>query len=277
MLARRVAATASLVPAPKPGGVRWLSVLDAATTSAYAAVVARVAPVVEGALGDEVVANRVAMAGPAPPFLRLQPWRRARARFLMAARRMSAAAGTLLVADIHRCYPSIGPELVGDSLVRLGCEGSDVHDVVAVLEAMTLAGVPGLPIGPDPSAVLANAVLAPADDALRAVGARHLRWVDDFWVFAPDRGAGAAALRQLRTSLGEAGLTLAGEKTRLIDRPEEIAAAVARGKVSLVGPRYHRRADAHPLSGVSRAHPVVPAEGGVDPRRRTPRAASGLG
>ncbi|MGH2660101.1 MAG: RNA-directed DNA polymerase, partial [Actinomycetota bacterium] len=277
MLARRVAATASLVPAPKPGGVRWLSALDAATTSTYAAVVARVAPLVEGALGDEVVANRVALAGPGPPFLRLHPWRRPRARFLMTARRMSVAAGTLLVADVHRCYPSIGPELVGDTLVRLGCEGSDVHDVVAVLEAMTLAGVPGLPIGPDPSAVLANAVLAPTDHALRAMGVRHLRWVDDFWVFAPDPGAGEAALRQLGTSLGEADLTLAEEKTRLIDRPEDIVATVARGRVSLVGPRYHRRADAHPLSGVTRAHPVVPAEGGVDPRRRTPRAASGLG
>ncbi|HKZ75253.1 MAG TPA: RNA-directed DNA polymerase [Actinomycetota bacterium] len=277
MLARRVAATASLVPAAKPGGARWLSVLDAATTSAYAAAVARVAPAVEGALGGEVVANRVALAGPGPPFLRLQPWRPARARFLMTARRMSAAAGTLLVADVHRCYPSILPELVGDSLVRLGCEGSDVHDVVAVLEALTLAGVPGLPIGPNPSAVLANAVLAPADHALRAMGVRHLRWVDDFWVFAPDRTAGAAALRQLRASLGDAGLTLAGEKTRLIDRPEDIVAAVAGGRISLTAPRYHRPADAHPLPGVTGAHPVVPAEGGVDPRRRTPRAASGLG
>ncbi|MGH2529150.1 MAG: RNA-directed DNA polymerase [Actinomycetota bacterium] len=277
MLGRRVAATASLVPAPKPGGVRWLSVLDAATTSAYAAVVARVAPLVEGALGDEVVANRVTLAGPGPPFLRLQPWRRARARLLTKARRMSAAAGTLLVADVHRCYPSIGPELVGQTLVRLGCEGSDVNDVVAVLEAMTRAGVPGLPIGPDPSAVLANAVLAPNDHALRAMGARHLRWVDDFWVFARDPRAGEAALRQLCASLGEAGLTLAAEKTRLIDRPEDIVATVARGRVSLLGPRYHRRSDAHPLSGVTRAYPVVPAEGRVDPRRRTPRAASGLG
>lgn len=277
MLARRVAATTSLVPAPRPGGARWLSVLDAATANAYAAAVARVAPLVEGALGDEVVANRVAMAGPGPPFLRLQPWLRARARFLMTARRMSAAAGTLLVADVHRCYPSIGPDLVSDSLVRLGCKESDVHDVVAVLQAVTLAGVPGLPVGPDPSAVLANAVLAPADHALRDMGARHLRWVDDFWVFAPSSGAGEAALRQLRTSLGEAALTLAAEKTRLIDRPEEIAAVVAGGRVSLTAPRYHRPADAHPLPGVIRAHPVAPAEGGVDPRRWTPRATSGLG
>lgn len=277
MLARHVDAAARLVPAPKPGGVRWLSVLDAATANAYAAAVARVAPAVEGALGDAVVANRVASAGPGPPFLRLQPWRRARARFLMAARRMSAAVGTLLVADVRLCYPSIGPELVGDSLVRVGCEGRDVHDVVAVLEGLALAGIPGLPIGPDPSAVLANAVLAPADHALRAMGARHLRWVDDFWVFAQNPGAGEAALRQLRASLRDAGLTLAGEKTRLIDRPEEIAAAVAGGSVSLTAPRYHRRADAHHLPGVTGAHLVVPAEGGVDPRRRTPRAAGGLG
>lgn len=277
MLGRQLSATARLVPAPKPGGVRWLSVLDAPTTNAYAGVVARVAPLVEAALGNEVVANRVAFAGPGPPFLRLQPWRPARARFLMTARRMSAAAGTLLVADVCRCYPSIGPELVGETLLRLGCEGGDVRDVVAALKSLAMAGVPGLPIGPDPSAVLANAVLAPADHALRVMGARHLRWVDDFWVFAPDLGAGEAALRQLRASLGRAGLFLAVEKTRLIDRPEDIAAAAADGRVSLTAPRYHRPADAHPLPGVTGAHPVVPAEGGVDPGGRATRAAGGLG
>lgn len=274
---RTLAPRPRLVQTPKRGGgVRWLSFLDRPTAARYASLVASVAPTIEAELGEEVVANR-ARAGVSPIGLRLRPWQPARDAFLRKGRRLAPDAGVFVVADVHRCYPSIGADLVGRTLRRLGCARSEVLDLTALLEAIDEAGSSGLPIGPDPSAVLANAVLAGADGVLRAAGVRHLRWVDDFWIFAPDNRQAAAALRSLGGWLEGQGLSLAPGKTRMLERPEEIASVVTGGRVSLATPRYHRRSDAHALSGVHGPHPVPPAERGVGADRRTPRAAGRLG
>lgn len=274
---RTLAPRPRLVPAPKRGGgVRWLSILDRPTAARYAALVASVVPTIEAELGQEVVANR-AVAGMSPIALRLRPWGPAREGFLRSGHRLALAAGSFVAADVHRCYPSIGPDLVGRTLRQMGCAMSDVMGVTALLEAFDDAGVPGLPIGPDPSAVLANAVLAGADEVLRATGVRHLRWVDDFWIFAAGLREAVAALRSLGGWLEARGLALVPEKTRMLDRPEEIAAMVGGGTVSLATPRYHRPSDAHPLPGVHGPHPVAPAERGVGPDRWSPRAAGRIG
>lgn len=273
---RTLAPSNRLVPSPKRGGgVRWLSFLDPPTAARYAAVVSSVAPVIEAGLGEEVVANRALTA--APGDVRLRPWRPARDAFLRSAHGMAFAAGAFVAADVHRCYPSIGPDLVGRTLRRFGCERTDVQDVTAMLEALEEAGVPGLPIGPDPSAVLANAALAGADEVLRAAGVRHLRWVDDIWIFAAGRREAVAALRSLTSWVERQGLSLAPEKTRMLERPEEIAAVITDGRVSLATRRYHRRSDAHALPGVPGPHAFAPAEGGVGPDRRTPCAAGRIG
>jgi hypothetical protein len=256
--------------------VRWLSLLDHPTEARYAAVVASVAPAIEALLGGEVVANRAALGTPSVGLL-LRPWRPAREAFLRRAQQLALSAGAFVAADVRRCYPSMGPDLVGRTLHRLGCARGDVRGVTTMLEALDAAGVPGLPIGPNPSAVLANAVLAGADEALRAAGVRHLRWVDDVWIFAPGRPEAVAALGSLARWLEGQGLSLAPEKTRMLERPREIAAVVTGGNVSPATPRYHRRSDAHALPGVHGPHPVAPTEGGVGPDRRTPRAARRIG
>ncbi len=270
-------AGAMLVPSISTHGVRQLTLLDEPTSDRHAAVVAAVAPTIEASLGDEVVANRVAEASVSPPTLRLGGWRSGRVRFAGAARALALDAGAMLVADVRRCYASIGDAVVGDALERSGCGSGDVRAVLAFLDDVHRVGVSGLPVGPEPSAVLANAVLARADDAIRAFGARHLRWVDDFWIFAPDRDAASAAVSGLRNALGSAGLSLSPAKTRLIDRPGEIAEVVATGRVSAGTGRYHRPSDANPLPGIHGPHVVVPAEGGVGNGRWTPRAAGWLG
>jgi hypothetical protein len=266
-----------LVASPKRGGgVRWLSLLDHRTETRYAAVVASVAPAIEASLGPEAVANRAALGTPSIG-LPLRPWPPAWNAFLRSGHQLAIGAGAFVVADVRRCYPSIGPDLVGRTLRWLGCAGDDVRDVTTMLEALDASGVPGLPIGPNPSAVLANAVLAGADNALRAAGVRHLRWVDDVWIFAPGRHEALTALGSLARWLEGRGLSLAPEKTRILDRPHEIAAAVGGGTVSPATPRYHRRSDAHALPGVNGSHPVAPSERGVDPDRRTPRSARRIG
>jgi hypothetical protein len=77
-----------------------------------------------------------------------------------------------------------------------------------------------LPVGPEPSAVLANLVLAGADRTLREAGAPHIRWVDDFVVFTAGRAQSIRALDALRRSLGESGLELSEPKTKILDVDE---------------------------------------------------------
>ena len=79
--------------------------------------------------------------------------------------------------------------------------------------------MPGLPVGPEPSAVVANAVLTPVDRALSDAGIRHLRWVDDLVLAAEDPGA---ALEVLRGSLATVGLRLNERKTRVVLDPRAI-------------------------------------------------------
>jgi Reverse transcriptase (RNA-dependent DNA polymerase) len=94
--------------------------------------------------------------------------------------------------------------------------------------------VRGLPIGPDPSAVLANAVLSEMDRAIRSTGARHLRWVDDIFLW----GSGADVrhgLRALEDVAARMGLALHPEKTRfLADRHEARAVALGSRDSSII-------------------------------------------
>ncbi|HSL66563.1 MAG TPA: RNA-directed DNA polymerase [Actinomycetota bacterium] len=274
---RTLAQCTRLVGSPKRGGgIRWLSLLDHPSEARYSALVASVAPAIEASLGPEVVANRAAL-GTSSTGLPLRPWRPAWKAFLRWGHHLALGAEAFVAADVRRCYPSIGPDLVGRTLLRLGCARDDVRGVTTILEAFAASGASGLPIGPNPSAVLANAVLAGGDEALRSAGVLHLRWVDDVWIFAPGRPEALTALGSLARWLEGQGLSLAPEKTRILDRPHEIAAAVGGGTVSPATPRYHRRSDAHALPGVNGPHPVAPSERGVDPDRRTPRAARRIG
>ncbi len=207
---------------PKPGGVRWLARLDPATAAAYAASVAPVVPAIERHLTPNVVANRVREVNADPPAIRLEDWRTARARFRRLVEQAAPGAGAALVADVRDCYGSIGAPALVVALQRAGVHPRDVGPSLRILEDLAALGVRGLPIGPEPSAVLANAVLATADRALQTAGFAHVRWVDDVVVFARD-GAGARdALGVLETALGGVGLRLAEEKTRVILDPDAI-------------------------------------------------------
>jgi hypothetical protein len=180
------------------------------------ALVAAVAPHVESRLSASVLANRVAHSSIDPPGLRLASWRAERAAFRAALSELGAASAWLVFADVRDCYGSIAPGVVAQSLGSLGCRPSDVWRVETFLRGLAESGTRGLPVGPDPSAVLANAVLMRVDRALEQAGVAHLRWVDD--VVAAARGPRDAddILELLRASLAGLSLELNGLKTRVV-------------------------------------------------------------
>jgi hypothetical protein len=207
---------------PKPdGGLRWLTRLDPAGDAEYREAVRPLAGRIERALGPEVLAIRTR---PTPGGWRLASWEPARAawqRTLRKITREGTRETTFAVADIHDCYGSISPETIAALL------GPEAAHAVDFLRRVHEHGVRGLPIGPDPSAVLANAVLSEMDRAIRSTGARHLRWVDDVFLWGSRADVGHA-LRALDDVTALLGLALHREKTRFLADGRE-ARAVALG------------------------------------------------
>lgn len=217
--------------APRPGGgVRTMVVLEPGDQTAYLELVARTTADVERSLGPAVVANRVAAAP-----LELEDWRAARARWRRAVAR-PGARGLHVHVDVADCYDSIRPELVAASL---RAAGADPRALLRLLHELADHGVPGLPVGPEPSAVLANAVLARVDLAVAAAGVPHVRWVDDVVAFVPDRRRAVRVTDAVRRELGAMGLRPNEAKTRIEDgrRPSRLTASAAAARSGRGGVR----------------------------------------
>jgi hypothetical protein len=179
-------------------------------------VVAAVARTVESALSSRVTAHRLAGCGEEPPALRLVPWRDERSAFARGLASMAATHPCLVFTDVRDCYGSIRPSVVRDVLARLGAAPGSCERVQTFLDELAARGVRGLPVGPTPSAVLANAVLAVSDRALERRGVPYLRWVDDVVAGTPDRNTAERVVADLAAALGRVGLALNESKTRIV-------------------------------------------------------------
>jgi hypothetical protein len=145
----------------------------------------------------------------------LQPWTSARRRYrreVAAAARSSRGA---FVGDVFDCYASIRAGAVERALTDLGLAQNDIAGVCDLLRSFEERGVRGLPVGPSPSAVLANAVLVPVDRALReAADGPVFRWVDDVVAFTSGRRAAERVAGAFHRSLHDAGLVAHPDKCR---------------------------------------------------------------
>ncbi|MDP9295796.1 MAG: RNA-directed DNA polymerase [Actinomycetota bacterium] len=198
------------------GGFRVIARLAPPDDIRYRNAVAMIAARVESSLPAAVVAERATTGRDAfarGPAFSTEGYRSARRRFRSRARALARSRpGAVVLADVRSCFASITAEVVGERLLRLGCHPAEVGSVLSILERFGEHGVAGLPVGPHASAVLANAVLGAADEAIAASGARHLRWVDDFLVFPRRERDAHEVLERLAVALDERGLELAAEK-----------------------------------------------------------------
>jgi len=203
------------------GGVRRLTVLGPDEAAAYARAVGRVTPAIERRLGPEVFANR------APGGASLEPWRTARARWRRSAVDL-LRTGPVATMDVSQCYESITPEAAGRALARLGVSHAAAWEIVRLLDIFREAGVRGIPVGPEPSAVLANAALAAVDERLRGQGVPFVRWVDDLLLSSSRPATLGAAERAVEESLAELGLVSNPTKHHRFADPEAARAFVLR-------------------------------------------------
>lgn len=201
--------------------------LDPWLAAAYVRTVAAVVPTVEAGLSDAVAANRVLAASIDPPLLRLRPFIGERATFRRRLATLAEHGAWLLLADVRACYPSIASRQAAAALRTMGCDAGPADEVAALLERLHGLGVRGLPIGPDPSAVVANAVLAEVDRAIEGRGHRHLRWVDDLVVAMRGPTEADGILRRVRDALAVSGLELNEAKTRIVPTRGRVEEALA--------------------------------------------------
>jgi hypothetical protein len=190
-------------------------VLGPEDDAAYRAAVGPLVGRIERSLGPEVMAVR---ATPDDAGWTLAPWGPARTAWRGTIRRaiLDAPGATFAAADVRDCFASISLQTITALL------GPGGEQAVALLRRFHERGVRGLPVGPEPSAVLANAALSRLDRAIRSAGVRHLRWVDDIvlWGHADEVRTAMAAMR----TAGEAiGLELHRDKTRVFEDREEAA------------------------------------------------------
>jgi Reverse transcriptase (RNA-dependent DNA polymerase) len=210
------------VVAKPDGGLRRLVVLCPVDEVAFSRSVAGVAPAIDRARARESYADAV-VAWDGPQGLILEPWRSARRRWQHDVWGLGSLARFVAVTDVRACYASISPDVVTDRLRALGANEARVEEIGSWLRSLSDAGVEGLPVGPSASAPLADAVLSVGDDAIRATGVAHTRWVDDVTIFALDAGARAAAFKALREAWASLGLEVHDGKTVFLDASEEAA------------------------------------------------------
>ncbi|MGZ8613087.1 MAG: RNA-directed DNA polymerase [Actinomycetota bacterium] len=219
------------VVATSGGVARTIVHLSDRDRRGYDAAVSAVTPAVERALGDGVVANR---ARSTPIGVVLEPWGAARRRYARSI--ASAAAGpwrAAFIGDVRDCYGSIGPPIVERALRNLGAPEQPIEHIVGILRRLEERGVRGLPVGPHPSAVLANAALVSVDrDLGEATSGPAFRWVDDVVVLAMDRPGARHAAATFTRALDTLGLTSHPAKCRIVDDLQSMLTTSCRPSVA---------------------------------------------
>lgn len=126
-------------------------------------------------------------------------------------------------ADIKGYFDAIPHERLMKHIAERVADGRVRELVQHFLEQEVLDGLErwtpeqGSPQGAVISPLLSNVYLNPLDHCMAALGMEMVRYADDFVVFCRDAAQAQQALEAIRSWMGDAGLELHPEKTRVID------------------------------------------------------------
>lgn len=200
------------------GGHRILAALSEQDAGAWNALVRRVAGSLEWRLSPNVRANRIRHDA---SILRPTPFLPALRRARRLARHLVRRAPVVVRTDVKDFYPSVNPGALARALEAIGVSPADRSRAADMLDGWGSHGYAGLPVGPDASAVLANAVLRPVDEV---IGDRPwLRWVDDYLVAVESEREAELLLERMDRSLARIGLGRSTSKTTVIEGGREIS------------------------------------------------------
>lgn len=144
--------------------------------------------------------------------------------FWAAVREKSATTGAILYCDIADFYNQIYHHTVENQLIESGFPNQAVKWVIKLLEQSTAGVSRGVPVGPHPIHILAEATLIPIDNSFTAQGISFLRYADDILIFCKDTQQARNALSTVANILDQQQrLTLQRHKTRFLSPHECIS------------------------------------------------------
>lgn len=141
--------------------------------------------------------------------------------FWTAAASHSAKHSHILYCDIADFYNQIYHHTVENQLISAGLPNQAVNWIVGLLKSTTAGVSRGVPVGPHPIHLIAEATLIPIDNSLVAAGVRFIRYADDIIVFCKSDREAKAALSTIATILDkQQRLMLQRHKTRFYEPSE---------------------------------------------------------
>lgn len=143
--------------------------------------------------------------------------------FWTAAASQAAKYSHILYCDIADFYNQVYHHTVENQLISAGLPNQAVKWIIGLLESTTAGVSRGVPIGPHPIHLVAEATLIPVDNSLVSAGVRHIRYADDMVIFCKNEREARAALSTVATVLDkQQRLTLQRHKTKVY-KPDEFA------------------------------------------------------
>lgn len=136
--------------------------------------------------------------------------------FWTTAARHADKCSHILYCDIADFYNQVYHHTVENQLISAGFPNQAIKWIIGLLESTTAGVSRGVPIGPHPIHLLAEATLIPVDNSLVAAGIKFIRYADDIVVFCKSERECRAALASIATILDkQQRLTLQRHKTRI--------------------------------------------------------------
>lgn len=140
--------------------------------------------------------------------------------------RASKANTVVLTIDITDFYNQISHHSIENQLTRCGLAAPAVRILMNLVKSSTYSVSKGIPVGPHPTHLLAEASLIPIDELLEQRGLEYCRYVDDINIFCDGEESAHVALFAVAGALDEYHkLTLSRSKTRVLSSAQFVPIA----------------------------------------------------
>ena len=133
------------------------------------------------------------------------------------ARTQQESTKVLVSCDIANFYDRLNLHRLESILMSLSIDKTRVKQLNELLLFWANRDSYGLPVGSNASRILAEAALIGVDNYLLSIGAKFIRFVDDYRLFAPNAHTAHYWLTQLIERLWVEGLTINMRKTKIED------------------------------------------------------------
>jgi retron-type reverse transcriptase len=131
--------------------------------------------------------------------------------FWKKAYQLSHSSQTVLYLDIADFYNQIYHHTVENQLIASGFPNQAIKWLISLLESTTAGVSRGVPIGPHPIHLIAEATLIPIDNSLETSGFNFIRYADDILVFCGSE-------KEARSTLGIVASTLDRQQRLMLQR-----------------------------------------------------------